>query len=230
MLQVEGVDQFYGESHILRGVNLAVEAGGCTCVMGRNGVGKTTLVKAIMGLLPLRSGRVLFENRDITGLATEDRARAAIGYVPQGRMIFPRLTVRENLTVPLTVRGRDAELPALLFELFPILESMADRRGGDLSGGQQQQLALARALVLNPRLLILDEPFEGIQPNVVAQIGTVVRRLNRELGMTILLVEQKLPYARRVANHFSIMERGTMVASGPMGGLSDELIDRHLKL
>lgn len=231
MIRVEGVNQYYRQSHILRDLDLTAEPGRCTCVMGRNGVGKTTLLKCIMGLLPVRSGRILLGDRDITRFTPEARARAGIGYVPQGREIFPELTVEENLRLPLTSRAdRARQIPESVYQLFPVLKEMRRRRGGDLSGGQQQQLAIGRALVLDPRLLILDEPGEGIQPNIVRQIGDVIRQLNVELGLSVLLVEQKLPFARRVADDFHIMEKGSVVARGAIAQLSDELVREHLSV
>ena len=231
MIRVSGLNQYYRQSHILRNLELAVEPGRCTCVMGRNGVGKTTLLKCIMGLLPIRSGRILLGERDITRFSPEARARAGIGYVPQGREIFPELTVEENLRVPLSARAdRARQIPESVYRLFPVLKEMRRRRGGDLSGGQQQQLAIGRALVLDPKLLILDEPGEGIQPNIVHQIGDVIGELNRELGLSVLLVEQKLPFARRVADDFYIMEKGSVVAQGAIGELTDALVQEHLSV
>src|SRR5688572_10572548 len=186
--------------------------------MGRNGVGKTTLLKTLMGLLPARSGGISFAGRDLGRLPAEQRPRLGIGYVPQGREIFPRLTVEENLKVSLPARAdRNRRIPDLIYELFPVLKDMRHRRGGDLSGGQQQQLAIGRALVLDPKLLILDEPTEGIQPNIVREIGDIIRRLNREQGLTVLLVEQKLPFARRVASDFCILDKCRRVAAGSIG-------------
>jgi urea transport system ATP-binding protein len=231
MLRIQGLNQFYGQSHILWDLDLEVPTGTCTCLMGRNGVGKTTLLKCLMGLLPIRGGEILLAGRPINRLPTEARARAGLGYVPQGREIFPLLTVEENLKVALGARAdRARRIPARIFELFPVLDEMRARRGGDLSGGQQQQLAIGRALVLEPRLLILDEPTEGIQPNIVHEIGEVIRRLNAEEGLTVLLVEQKLPFARRVADAFAIMEKGSVMASGDMAGLDDELIRQYLSV
>jgi urea transport system ATP-binding protein len=226
MLEVKNINQFYGESHILRNMQLSVPAGSCSCLMGRNGVGKTTLLKAIMGLMPVRSGKILFTDQTLNGAPSYHRARLGIGYVPQGREIFPHLTVEENLQVGL----RSGRLPERILQLFPVLKDMLQRRGGDLSGGQQQQLAIGRALAINPSLLILDEPTEGIQPNIVQEIGDIILRLNREEGLTVLLVEQKLPFARRVAQHFCIMERGQAVATGAMDTLNDELVRRHLSV
>jgi urea transport system ATP-binding protein len=231
MLQINGLNQYYGESHILWDIGVTVPAGSCTCLMGRNGVGKTTLLKAIMGLLPIRSGTVQFDNRDLAGRPADLRARLGIGYVPQGREIFPQLTVEENLRIGLTARRDKARaIPPQIFALFPVLKQMAGRRGGDLSGGQQQQLAIGRALVTGPRLLILDEPTEGIQPNIVHEIGEIILRLNREEKLTVLLVEQKLPFARRLADSFAIMEKGAIVASGTIAELTDDVVRRHLSV
>ncbi len=231
MLRVEKLNQFYGESHILWDLDLEIRAGVCACLMGRNGVGKTTLLKCVMGLLPVRGGGVHFQDRDITRLSTEARARSGIGYVPQGREIFPLLTVEENLRISLAAR-RDGlkRIPERIYELFPVLRDMRNRRGGDLSGGQQQQLAIGRALVLDPKVLILDEPTEGIQPNIVREIGDVIRRLNEEQGLTVLLVEQKLPFARRVGDEFFIMQKGMLVASGAMAELDDDLVRQYLSV
>jgi len=229
MLRIDRLNQYYGASHILWNIDLDVPEGSCTCLMGRNGVGKTTLLKCLMGLLPARDGRLSFNGRDITRDNPEQRARIGIGYVPQGREIFAQLTVEENLRIGLGARGDGLrEIPSRIFELFPVLKDMLHRRGGDLSGGQQQQLAIGRALAIQPRLLILDEPTEGIQPNIVREIGDILLRLNREEGLTVLLVEQKLAFARRVAQHFSLLEKGRVVAAGAMQDLSEGLIHRHL--
>jgi len=199
--------------------------------MGRNGMGKTTLLKCIMGLLPATSGEILFNEKNLCTVAPEARARLGIGYVPQGREIFPQLTVEENLSVGLGVRkGGPRTIPARIYDLFPVLKTMRQRRGGDLSGGQQQQLAIGRALVLEPSMLILDEPTEGIQPNIVHEIGDVIIRLNAEADLTVLLVEQKLPFARRVASDFRILEKGRCVARGPIGELTDDLVRAHLSV
>ncbi len=196
--------------------------------MGRNGVGKTTFLKVIMGLQRAAAGSLRFDGHDLLAAPAEKRARLGIGYVPQGREIFPQLDVEENLRIGLVAQRKKATIPEKVFALFPVLKKMLRRRGGDLSGGQQQQLAIARALAPGPKLLILDEPTEGIQPNIVHEIGDVLMRLNREDKMTILLVEQKLPFARRVADRFIIMDRGRTVASGAMGELGDDLVHRHL--
>jgi urea transport system ATP-binding protein len=231
MLTVTALNQSYGGSHTLWDVALDVPAGSRTCVMGRNGMGKTTLLKCIMGLLPATSGAVVFDGIDLQALPAESRARLGIGYVPQGREIFSHLTVEENLRIGVGVRKSVARrIPPLVFELFPALKQMLHRRGGDLSGGQQQQLAIGRALVLEPRLLILDEPTEGIQPNVVHQIGDVLLRLNQEAGVTLLLVEQKLPFARRVATRFDIVQKGRVVAGGDIDTLTDDVVRRHLSV
>jgi urea transport system ATP-binding protein len=229
MLQIENLNQYYGESHTLWDVALNIEAGSRVCLMGRNGMGKTTLLQCIMGLLSIKTGSIVFEGQNITNQPAELRAKLGVGFVPQGRQIFSQLSVEENLMVGLNAR-RDKlrKIPDRIFDLFPVLKDMLHRRGGDLSGGQQQQLAIGRALVLDPKLLILDEPCEGIQPNIVQQIGDVLLKLNEEENVTILLVEQKLPFARRVGQQFTIMDKGRSVASGPMQDLSNQLIQKHL--
>jgi urea transport system ATP-binding protein len=228
MLTLKQVNQFYGGSHILWDLEMTVPKGSCTCLMGRNGMGKTTLLKCIMGLLPLTTGQLSFEGRDLGALPAEARARLGIGYVPQGREIFSQLTVEENLRIGLPSRKDGARtVPEHIYELFPVLKRMLNRRGGDLSGGQQQQLAIGRALVIEPTLLILDEPTEGIQPNIVHEIGDVITRL-RGAGLTVLLVEQKLPFARRVASDIRILDKGRLVVSGGIAELSDEVVQRHL--
>jgi urea transport system ATP-binding protein len=229
MLVSEEINQYYGGSHILWDLSLTVPEGSCTCLMGRNGVGKTTLLRSIMGSVPIRSGSIRFEESELVNAPVEQRARRGIGYVPQGREIFPQLSVEENLRTGLAGRRDGAkEIPDHVFELFPVLEEMLARRGGDLSGGQQQQLAIGRALAADPKLLILDEPTEGIQPNIVSQIGDVIQKLNEEQGLTVLLVEQKLPFARRVADGFVIMDRGRAVATGSIDELDDRLVKAYL--
>jgi urea transport system ATP-binding protein len=229
VLSVEGLNQFYGQSHTLWDLTLTIPEGECTCLMGRNGVGKTTLLQCIMGLLPVASGGIRFQTEDLLRHPAERRASLGVGYVPQGRQIFPLLTVEENLRIGLPARrDRRKQIPDFIYELFPVLGDMLRRRGGDLSGGQQQQLAIGRALVTDPRLLILDEPTEGIQPNIVHEIGDIIRRLNQEVGLTVLLVEQKLPFARRVGNRFCLLDRGRVVAAGPMATLGQELIKEYL--
>jgi len=231
VLAVRGLNQFYGGSHTLWDVDLDVPAGSLICLMGRNGMGKTTLLKCIMGLLRTSSGTVNFDGVDLLKRPAEERARVGIGYVPQGREIFSHLTVEENLSVGLGVRKNGArEIPKRIFDLFPVLKQMLNRRGGDLSGGQQQQLAIGRALVLAPKLLILDEPTEGIQPNIVHEIGDIILRLNKEEGLAVLLVEQKLPFARRVASEFCILSNGRRVVAGEIGELTDEVVRAHLSV
>ena len=230
MLNIKNLNQFYGESHTLWDVDLDVLPGTCTCLMGRNGVGKTTLLQSIMGLLPVSSGTICFEGNELSGKPAELRARKGIGYVPQGREIFTQLSVEENLRVALLARDDGLrEIPEYIFEIFPVLKQMLNRRGGDLSGGQQQQLAIGRALSISPKLLILDEPTEGIQPNIVHEIGDIIIRLNQE-GLTILLVEQKLPFARRVAQNFCILDKGRDVATDAMENLGEDVINRYLKV
>ena len=231
MLKIKNLNQFYGESHTLWDVDLDVLPGTCTCLMGRNGVGKTTLLKSIMGLLPVSSGSISFEGNELAGKPAELRARKGIGYVPQGREIFTQLSVEENLRVALLARDDGLrEIPEYIFEIFPVLKQMLNRRGGDLSGGQQQQLAIGRALSISPKLLILDEPTEGIQPNIVHEIGDIILRLNQEKGLTILLVEQKLPFAKRVAQTFCILDKGRDVATDDIGNLGEDVINRYLKV
>ncbi len=231
LLRIRGLNQSYGGSHTLWDIDLDVAVGTRLCLMGRNGTGKTTLLKCIMGLIPVTSGEITFDGMDLRSLPAESRARLGVGYVPQGREIFPQLTVEENLKIGLTARqDRHRSIPAQVFELFPVLKQMLQRRGGDLSGGQQQQLAMGRALVLEPRLLILDEATEGIQPNIVQEIGDIILRLNRETGVTVLLVEQKLPFARRVASDFQILDKGRSVGGGSIGELSDDDISQHLSV
>jgi urea transport system ATP-binding protein len=229
MISLNKVNQLYGGTQILWDLDLQIEPGSITCIMGRNGVGKTTLLKCLMGLLPIKSGEILFNNSQLHKKSAESRAYSGLGYVPQGRDIFPLLTVEENLRIGLPVRKDGAkQIPEKIFALFPVLEEMLHRRGGDLSGGQQQQLAIGRALVLEPSVLILDEPNEGIQPNIVKQIGDVILKLNQEEGLTVILVEQKLGFARRVGQSFRLMEKGRVVAADQMENLTDDLIRHYL--
>jgi urea transport system ATP-binding protein len=214
MLKVENINQYYGGSHILRDVSLSAEPGKITVLLGRNGVGKTTLLKSLMGLVSIKSGSIQFAGQAIDKAAPYDRARAGIGFVPQGREIFGRLTVEENLRMGLAYRKASTPVPPHLYELFPVLKQMLRRRGGDLSGGQQQQLAIARALAPGPRLLILDEPTEGIQPSIIKDIGRVIRKL-ADGGMSILLCEQYYDFAEELADEYLVMERGEVIARGP---------------
>ncbi len=229
MLKLAGINQFYGQSHTLWDLDIEIAQGECLCLMGRNGVGKTTLLNVLMGQLPVKSGQIEFDGQDISKFSVERRAEIGIGYVPQGRQIFPLLTVEENLKIGLPARrDNKRQIPDQVYELFPVLKEMKQRRGGDLSGGQQQQLAIGRALVLDPKLLILDEPTEGIQPNIVSEIGDIIRKLNRDIGLTVLLVEQKLPFARKVGDRFCLLDRGRRVADGLMADLNEGLIKEYL--
>ncbi len=215
MLTVQNIHQYYGGSNILRDVSLQAPLGQVTVLLGRNGVGKTTLLKCLMGLVPIRSGHIQLNGKPIEKFTPYERAKAGIGYVPQGREIFARLTVEENLRMGLATQSGRTPIPAELFELFPILQQMKHRRGGDLSGGQQQQLAIARALAAGPKLLILDEPTEGIQPSIIKDIGRVIRMLADRGDMAILLCEQYYDFAEALADHYCVMERGEVIASGP---------------
>jgi urea transport system ATP-binding protein len=226
MLEVYGLDLYYGASHALRSVDLSAKKGEVTCILGRNGVGKTSVLRAIFGLLPIRSGKIFWEGADIANMAPYDRARAGLALVPQGREIFPRLTVLENLQTGFAILPRkDRRIPDEIFELFPVLKEMLGRQGGDLSGGQQQQLAIARALIMRPRLLILDEPTEGIQPSIIKDIGRVIESLAERGDMAILLVEQYFEFARDLGAAYVVMQRGEVVLSG-RGSEMDETVVR----
>jgi urea transport system ATP-binding protein len=231
MLEINKLNVYYGESHILRNVDMGVAAGKMVCLIGRNGVGKTTMLKTIMGLLPPRSGNILFEGTSIVSKSPDQRARLGIGYVPQGRDVIPRLTIEENLLIGMEALGDRApklkNLPDEIFELFPVLKTMLNRMGGDLSGGQQQQLAIARAMMGRPRLLVLDEPTEGIQPSVILEIEAAVKRIVRETGTSVLLVEQHLHFVRQ-ADWYYAMQKGGIVAQGSTSELSNEVIQRFL--
>ena len=215
ILQVKDINQYYGGSHILRGVSLQARLGKVTVLLGRNGVGKTTLLKSLMGLVPVRSGSIDFDGKAIEKATSYERARSGMGYVPQGREIFARLTVEDNLLMGLASKSASTPVPAELFELFPVLKQMISRRGGDLSGGQQQQLAIARALAAKPKLLILDEPTEGIQPSIIKDIGRVIRMLADRGDMAIVLCEQYYDFAEELADDYLVMQRGEVVARGP---------------
>ena len=228
MLAVSNLNQYYGGSHILRNLSFEAPAGKVTALLGRNGVGKSTLLKTLMGLLPAKSGQVLFQQKDITAVKPYERVRAGIGYVPQGREIFPRLTVEENLQMGLAARPSGTSIPERIFEMFPVLRSMLRRRGGDLSGGQQQQLAIGRALAVGPRLLILDEPTEGIQPSIIKDIERAIRTLAESGEMEILLVEQYYDFARSLADQYLVMERGEIAARGAGADMDRDDVRRLL--
>jgi urea transport system ATP-binding protein len=229
MLKVEKLNVYYGESHVLRDVELEVRPGQVLCLMGRNGVGKTTLLKTVTGRLPARSGKVLLGEREVTKLPSFRRARMGVGYAPQGREIFGQLTVYENLLIGLDgCRNGDRSIPDEIFDLFPVLKQMLKRKGGDLSGGQQQQLAIGRALVSKPTVLLLDEPTEGIQPSIIQDIERAIRRLRERGTVAILLVEQYLDFAQRLADAFALMEKGEIVKRGAIAELTPEVIKRHL--
>jgi urea transport system ATP-binding protein len=230
LLQVEKLNQYYGAAHTLRGVSMTVEKGQCVALLGRNGVGKTTLLKCLMGVLPAASGKVVFNGRDITRLTPHERARLGIAYVPQGREIFARLTVEENLLMGMATlpARRAAAIKGEVYELFPVLKDMLGRRGGDLSGGQQQQLAIARALLAEPKLIIFDEPTEGIQPSIIKDIERVIRLLRERGDMGILLCEQYFDFAHALADKFVVLSRGEVVASGMQELMQGEDVKRHL--
>lgn len=229
MLTVDGIDLYYGASQILRGVSLTAKLGEVTCVLGRNGVGKTSLLRAIYGLQPIRKGSINWDGKVLDGLPPHRRARSGLALVPQGREIFARLTVLENLQTGLAVLPRaERVIPEAIYEMFPVLKQMLHRRGGDLSGGQQQQLAIARALITKPQCLILDEPTEGIQPSIIKDIGRVIKQLAQRGDMAIVLVEQYLDFAKDVADAFAVMERGEIVLSGRKADMEDEAIHRYI--
>ena len=216
MLEVKEVNQFYGGSHILRDVSLSAPVGECSVVLGRNGVGKTTLLKCLMGILPIKSGQILLDGKDIAKMSPEQRVRAGLAYVPQGRDIFSTLTVEENILIGMAKfsGAKTRKVPSHLYEIFPVLDEMKHRRGGDLSGGQQQQLAIARALASEPSVLILDEPTEGIQPSIIKDIGRVIRKLGDQGEMAIVLVEQFYDFAEELADNYTVMARGQVIAQG----------------
>ncbi len=231
MLSIKGIQSSYGETVILRDVNMEIAPGQVVALMGRNGVGKTTLLKTVMGLIQPLSGRIIFDGEDITAWSPEKRAVHGIGYVPQGRDIFPHLTVQENLLIGLEARGaRRPSIPEGIFELFPALKKLLSRKGGDLSGGQQQQLAIARVLITEPKLLLLDEPTEGIQPSVVFEIENTIRFIKEQGDVSILLVEQFMEFALRLSDYCYVMEKGSIVFKGAVGELSREEIQNHLTI
>lgn len=214
MLKIEQMDAYYGESRVIPGLNLQAKKGEITCLIGRNGVGKSTTLKSIMGLVKTPTGRILLADQDIIHMKTYDRVKKGIGYVPQGRDIFPQMTVQENIELGLQALGGKGKVPEYIYDLFPILPQFAKRKGGDLSGGQQQQLAIARALVTDPKILILDEPTEGIQPSIIQDIGEAIRRVNKELNITVLIVEQYLDFVLGISDALYVMEKGSIVLQG----------------
>jgi urea transport system ATP-binding protein len=230
MLSVEGVNQYYGGSHILRDVSLEARAGEVTVVLGRNGVGKTTLLKSLMGVVPVKTGRIRLDGADLARATPYERVRRGIGYVPQGREVFARLTVEENLRMGLATCKGGTPIPPELYELFPVLKQMLGRRGGDLSGGQQQQLAIARAIAAGPKLLLLDEPTEGIQPSIIKDIGRVIRRLASERRMAVVLVEQYVDFAAELADRYVVMERGEVVARGRGADMAGDGVRRLVSI
>jgi urea transport system ATP-binding protein len=230
MLSITGLNQYYGGSHILRDLSFEVPAGACTTILGRNGVGKTTLLKCLVGVVPTRSGTLGFRGKNITNLPPYERARLGIGYVPQGREIFPRLTVEENLLMGLASKAGSSKVPARIFTMFPVLKDMLHRRGGDLSGGQQQQLAIGRALAADPKILILDEPTEGIQPSIIKDIGNVISSLTKDGDMAVLLVEQYYDFAKSLADHYLVMSRGEIIKQGLGKNMDSENVRSCLTL
>ncbi len=232
MLEVKAINQYYGGSHTLRGVSLQLKRGECLTLLGRNGVGKTTLLKCLMGVLPVAGGEILLDGTDITRLAPHQRAALGMAYVPQGRDVFARLTVEENILMGMATKpaARARRIKEEIFELFPVLRTMLSRRGGDLSGGQQQQLAIARALVAEPRLIILDEPTEGIQPSIIKDIGRVIDMLRQRGDIAILLCEQYFAFAKELADHFVVLSRGEVVARGDRGLIDGDDVRRHLSV
>ena len=229
MLELNNVNAYYGNSHALQGVSMQVAKGDFVSVLGRNGVGKTTLMKSIMGLMDRTSGSITLDNHEINDQKTHQRALAGIGYVPQGRGILPKFSVQENLKLGTFANAEgDKGINEWVFELFPILKDFLKRQGGNLSGGQQQQLAIARALLTKPKVILLDEPTEGIQPNVVEQIENVLIELNQKHGMTVVLVEQNVEFSRRASQHFVLLDRGEVAVSGPVAKLTDDLVHQHM--
>ncbi|MFT9055188.1 MAG: urea ABC transporter ATP-binding subunit UrtE [Ethanoligenens sp.] len=230
MLKIHDLHAGYGDGEVLTGVDLQAEKGKIVCLLGRNGVGKTTLLRSIMGLIKVSQGLVSLDDTNLTKLSTYQRARAGIGYVPQGRDIFPQMTVEENLLLGLEVRGGNGKIEDRIFELFPVLKAMLSRKGGDLSGGQQQQLAIARALMSHPRLLILDEPTEGIQPSIIQDIGRVITRLKNEGDMMIFIVEQYLEFVLEIADYCYVMEKGSIVLNGPVDQINVNEVKKHIAI
>jgi urea transport system ATP-binding protein len=228
MLNIKGLDACYGESRVIHGLDLSVEKGSITCLIGRNGVGKSTTLKSIMGLVKTPVGSIAFDGHDITKMPPYNRVKMGIGYVPQGRDIFPQMTVQENWEIGLQSKGGKGKIPEYIFEMFPVLPKFAKRKGGDLSGGQQQQLAIARALASGPKILILDEPTEGIQPSIIQDIGAAIRKINAEMGITVLLVEQYLDFVMHISGYLYIMEKGNIVLKDATKNLDTEHVQKIL--
>ncbi len=230
MLKISNLSSYYGESRIIPSLDLSVPKGEVVCLVGRNGVGKSTTLKSIMGMIKTPEGSILFDNQELIGKKTYERAALGIGYVPQGREIFPQLTVAENLELGLQVNGGKGEIGEEIFELFPIIKEFMERKGGNLSGGQQQQLAIARALVSHPKLLILDEPTEGIQPSIIEDIATAIERVNKELGVTVLIVEQYLDFVLAVSDRYYVMDKGEITLSGSTKEADVQLIQSKMAI
>lgn len=228
MLKIEKLDSYYGESKVIDGLSLQAKKGEITCLIGRNGVGKSTTLKSIMGLVKTPAGKILLKDQDIIKMKTYDRVKKGIGYVPQGRDIFPQMTVQENLELGLQALGGKGKVPDYIYDLFPILPKFAKRKGGDLSGGQQQQLAIARALVANPEILILDEPTEGIQPSIIEDIGHAIRRVNKELDISVFIVEQYLDFVLGISDSLYVMEKGQIVLSGPTKDIDKDEVQKMM--
>ena len=230
MLKISNLSSYYGESRIIPSLDLSVAKGDVVCLVGRNGVGKSTTLKSIMGMIKTPEGSILFDNQELIGKKTYERAALGIGYVPQGREIFPQLTVAENLELGLQVNGGKGKIGEEIFELFPIIKEFMERKGGNLSGGQQQQLAIARALVSHPKLLILDEPTEGIQPSIIEDIATAIERVNKELGVTVLIVEQYLDFVLAVSDRYYVMDKGEITLSGSTKDADVQLIQSKMAI
>ena len=228
MLKIQNLDTYYGESRVIHNLSMEAKKGEITCLIGRNGVGKSTTLKSIMGLVKTPTGKILLEDKDIIKMKTYDRVKLGIGYVPQGRDIFPQMTVQENIELGLQAAGGKGSVPDYIYDLFPILPQFAKRKGGDLSGGQQQQLAIARALVANPKILILDEPTEGIQPSIIQDIGKAIRRVNKELGITVLIVEQYLDFVLGISDSLYVMEKGNIVLQGKTAQMDPKEVQKTM--
>lgn len=231
LMELKQVSSYYGRTQILSAIDFNVPKGACVCVLGRNGVGKTTLLRTIMGLVDKMTGTIRVNDMDVSAARTDERAKQGLGYIPQGRQILGKFTVRENILLgTFAKKERDGSIPEICLELFPYLRDNLNKRAGELSGGQQQQLAIARALAVDPQILLLDEPTEGIQPNIVAEIGETLRMLNKKMGISMILTEQHIKVARELGDQFVMMENGRVVESGPISDLNDEMVDRHMTI